>query len=271
MKVRPHRGLRRRAAAARSRQLGARVHPQAARRTSSRWRSCSPTGRASPSTATRCAGRSGRSASASRRAKGWCCTRSATRRRHASGPSCTAASICEMVVPYGDPGEQYYRKNAFDIGEYGIGTLANSLALGCDCLGTIRYFDAHYARQPRQGRHASRTPSACTRRTTACSGSTPTGAPTRSEARRSRRLSVSFIATVGNYEYGFYWYFYQDGTIQCEVKLTGIMNTTALQPGEKSALRRRGGAAAERAVPPAHLRRPARHRASTATTTRSTR
>ncbi len=33
-----------------------------------------------------------------------------------------------------------------------------------------------------------------------------------SEVRRSRRLVVSFIATVGNYEYGFYWYFYQDGT-----------------------------------------------------------
>ena len=46
------------------------------------------------------------------------------------------------------------------------------------------------------------------------------------EVRRSRRLVVSFIATVGNYEYGFYWYFYQDGSIQCEVKLTGIMNTT---------------------------------------------
>ena len=53
------------------------------------------------------------------------------------------ASVCEMVVPYGDPAEQYYRKNAFDIGEYGIGTLANSLELGCDCLGTIRYFDAN--------------------------------------------------------------------------------------------------------------------------------
>ena len=48
-----------------------------------------------------------------------------------------------MVVPYGDPAEQYYRKNAFDIGEYGIGMLANSLELGCDCLGEIRYFDAH--------------------------------------------------------------------------------------------------------------------------------
>jgi primary-amine oxidase len=53
------------------------------------------------------------------------------------------------------------------------------------------------------------------------------------EVRRSRRLVVSFIATVANYEYGFYWYFYQDGTIALEVKLSGIMNTTALMPGEK--------------------------------------
>jgi primary-amine oxidase len=40
------------------------------------------------------------------------------------------------------------------------------------------------------------------------------------------------VATVGNYDYGFYWYLYQDGSIQMEVKLTGIMNTTALKPGE---------------------------------------
>ena len=53
-----------------------------------------------------------------------------------------------------------------------------------------------------------------------------------SEVRRSRRLAVSMIANVGNYDYGFYWYFYQDGTIQMEVKLTGIMNTMALKPGE---------------------------------------
>ena len=52
------------------------------------------------------------------------------------------------------------------------------------------------------------------------------------EVRRSRRLVVSFIATVGNYEYGFYWYLYQDGTIQLEVKLTGIVSNGAVMPGE---------------------------------------
>jgi primary-amine oxidase len=43
---------------------------------------------------------------------------------------------------------------------------------------------------------------------------------------------VSFIATVGNYEYGFYWYLYLDGNIQLEVKLTGVISPMAVAPGE---------------------------------------
>jgi primary-amine oxidase len=43
---------------------------------------------------------------------------------------------------------------------------------------------------------------------------------------------VSFIATVGNYEYGFYWYLYLDGNIQLEVKLTGIVSPMAIELGE---------------------------------------
>jgi Cu2+-containing amine oxidase len=48
-------------------------------------------------------------------------------------------------------------------------------------------------------------------------------------------LVVSSIATVGNYEYGFYWYFYLDGTMQLEVKLTGIMSTMAVANGSGDA------------------------------------
>jgi Copper amine oxidase, enzyme domain len=46
------------------------------------------------------------------------------------------------------------------------------------------------------------------------------------EVRRQRRLVVSFHATVANYEYLVYWRFYQDGSIECEVRATGIMVTT---------------------------------------------
>ena len=53
------------------------------------------------------------------------------------------ASLVEMVVPYGTPDNGHFRKHVFDIGEYGIGKLANSLKLGCDCLGAIEYLDVH--------------------------------------------------------------------------------------------------------------------------------
>ena len=51
------------------------------------------------------------------------------------------ASMAEMVVPYGDPRFANFRRNAFDVGEYGVGIAFDSLALGCDCLGHIHYFD----------------------------------------------------------------------------------------------------------------------------------
>lgn len=52
-------------------------------------------------------------------------------------------SMVEMVVPYGDPRPPHCWKNAFDAGEDGLGRNANSLVLGCDCLGHIHYFDAN--------------------------------------------------------------------------------------------------------------------------------
>ena len=42
---------------------------------------------------------------------------------------------------------------------------------------------------------------------------------------------MSSFFTVGNYEYGFYWYLYLDGTIQMEVKLTGIVGVSAVETG----------------------------------------
>jgi primary-amine oxidase len=137
------------------------------------------------------------------------------------------ASMAEMVVPYGDPRPQHFRKNAFDLGEHGVGMLANSLTLGCDCLGTIHYFDAFLT--------DSRGNVSVTEHAV-CMHEEDYGILWKHtdwrldevEVRRSRRLVVSFIATVDNYEYGFFWYFYQDGTIQYEIKLTGILLCGAL-------------------------------------------
>ena len=37
---------------------------------------------------------------------------------------------------------------------------------------------------------------------------------------------------VSRCRYGFYWYFYNDGHIEHEVKLTGCLSTTLLSHGE---------------------------------------
>lgn len=49
---------------------------------------------------------------------------------------------------------------------------------------------------------------------------------------RGRKLIVSHIFTAANYEYCVYWIFHQDATIQLEIKLTGVLNTYAMAPGE---------------------------------------
>ena len=141
------------------------------------------------------------------------------------------ASLAEMTVPYGDPAPHHYRKNAFDVGEYGIGSLANSLTLGCDCLGEIYYFDGFITNS--RGEVAKIENAICLHEEDfGILWKHMDWRTEQTEVRRSRRLVISFIATVGNYEYGFYWYFYQDGTIQYEVKLTGVVSTAAVMPGE---------------------------------------
>jgi primary-amine oxidase len=137
------------------------------------------------------------------------------------------ASMSEMVVPYGDPRSQHFRKNAFDLGEHGIGMLTNSLTLGCDCVGEIHYFDAALTNS--RGDIAIVENAICLHEEDyGMLWKHTDWRLDEAEVRRSRRLVVSFIATVDNYEYGFFWYFYQDGTLQYEVKLTGILLCAAL-------------------------------------------
>lgn len=143
------------------------------------------------------------------------------------------ASISEMVVPYGDPGEVQGWKNAFDAGEWGLGRMTQSLTLGCDCLGVIHYVDVTMANE--QGDPWVVTNAICMHEEDFGIGWKHVDLQTGNhEVRRSRRLVISHIATVGNYEYGFFWYLYLDGNIQLEVKLTGIMSTQAVMPGTTS-------------------------------------
>jgi primary-amine oxidase len=142
------------------------------------------------------------------------------------------ASLTEMVVPYGDPRPTQVRKNAFDVGEYGMGMCANSLQLGCDCVGHIEYLDASLCDS--RGRDFTIPNAICVHEEDygILWKHTDRRLPDAPQVRRSRRLVISSISTVENYEYGFYWYFYQDGNIAFEIKLTGILSLGAVHEGE---------------------------------------
>ncbi|WP_308797816.1 primary-amine oxidase [Agromyces silvae] len=150
------------------------------------------------------------------------------------------ASVSEMVVNYGDPSPTHAWQNYFDVSEYQFGRLANALELGCDCVGEITYLDAvvvddHGA--PRVLPNAicihEEDAGVLWKHRDDFAGTAVT--------RRNRRLVISFFVTVGNYDYGFYWYLTLDGAIRLESKATGIVFpsgdsgerefTTPLAPG----------------------------------------
>ncbi|GAA4368185.1 primary-amine oxidase [Paeniglutamicibacter cryotolerans] len=140
------------------------------------------------------------------------------------------ASIAEMVVPYGDPSPVRSWQNYFDTGEYQIGQYANSLELGCDCLGEIHYISPTISDafgNPREIRNGicmhEEDYSILAKHSDLWTGIDYT--------RRNRRLVISFFTTIGNYDYGFYWYLYLDGTIELEAKATGVVFTSA-QPSK---------------------------------------
>ncbi|KAJ1022717.1 hypothetical protein NDA18_005054 [Ustilago nuda] len=133
-------------------------------------------------------------------------------------------SVAEMVVPYASTEHPHPRKFAFDVGEYGMGTLSNSLKLGCDCLGTIHYLDGHYVGL--DGSPAAVENAICIHEEDAGIAWKHTdyrpGGKVRSA--RGRKLVIQMICTIANYEYIFAYMFHTDGSIQLETKLSGILN-----------------------------------------------
>ena len=123
------------------------------------------------------------------------------------------ASVPEMVVPYGDPPVPVLAELLRLPASTCSASWPTRWSCGCDCLGEIPYLDATVADdfgEPQVIRNAvcihEEDFGILWKHTDIFNGSAQT--------RRQRRLVVSFFATVGNYDYGFYWYFYLDGTIE---------------------------------------------------------
>ncbi|ODQ83116.1 hypothetical protein BABINDRAFT_31123 [Babjeviella inositovora NRRL Y-12698] len=139
-------------------------------------------------------------------------------------------SLSEMTVPYGDPRVPFHRKQAFDLGDCGFGSSANSLALGCDCLGVIKYLDC--LRCDGEGNPVL-IPS------TICMHEQDDGLLYKhvnyrtfdSTQARRREFVLQTIATVANYEYILNIVFDQIGQISIKAKATGILSTMPIDEG----------------------------------------
>ena len=132
------------------------------------------------------------------------------------------ASLSEMVVPYGDPDPNWAWRSAFDEGEYGIGRLSSPLEPGVDAPANAVLFDADLADDMGKPRTIPRA-IALYERDGGVLWKHYDIDTDHNESRRARELVIKSMAAVGNYDYGFEWIFHQDGTLEMQVELTGIM------------------------------------------------
>lgn len=132
------------------------------------------------------------------------------------------ASLSEMVVPYGDPDSMWSWRAAFDVGEYGIGRLSGSLEPHSDAPDHAQFFDAVFADDEGNPYRLERAVGVYERDGGLLWKHAEMYTAT-NESRRARELVLFFITTVGNYDYGISYIFHQDGTLEVEAMLTGIM------------------------------------------------
>lgn len=131
-------------------------------------------------------------------------------------------SLSEMVVPYGDPDKNWSWRNAFDLGEYGVGRLANTLRLGAEVPSYATLADSVFADdfgkpyiQPDSIAIYEREHGILWKHYDFDTG--------HDETRRARWLYLTYVATVGNYDYALSWVLGQDGSIAVDAQLTGIV------------------------------------------------
>jgi primary-amine oxidase len=139
------------------------------------------------------------------------------------------ASLSEMVVPYGDPSEGWFFRNAFDEGEYGLGRLAVSLEDKTDVPGNALLLDAVFPDEI-GGALAAPRRVGLFERDGGLSWKHVDYLTNQNQSRRARQLVLSCFTVIGNYDYGFNWVFHQDGTLEMETLLTGAMSMKGVPP-----------------------------------------
>ena len=129
-----------------------------------------------------------------------------------------SGSVTEIVAPYGDSSfSTWYPR---DEGDYGMGIYSRSSAVVAnDAPANAVFLDATMHDQlgrpitvPRAIAVYERDGGILWRHA--------------NQSRRARQLVVSGFSTIDNYDYQFNWIFSQDGAIEGEVVLSGIMNVS---------------------------------------------
>jgi primary-amine oxidase len=134
-------------------------------------------------------------------------------------------SLSEMVVPYSDPAKNWSFRNAFDIGEYGVGRAAHPLNFGGKEIDVPKHavlLDANFANDDGT---ALKIPGAAAvyEREGGLMWKHLDQPTSVMNARIARDLVITFMTTVGNYDYGVNYIFHEDGIIDIEAQLTGIL------------------------------------------------
>jgi len=132
------------------------------------------------------------------------------------------AALSEMAVPYGDTDANWRWRSAFDVGEYGMGRLASSIEPNTDAPSNATLLDATYAGDDGKP-YVLKNAVGIYERDGGMLWKHYESYSKTNESRRGRDLVVFFIATIGNYDYAINWIFHQDGTLEVDGALTGIM------------------------------------------------
>ena len=130
-------------------------------------------------------------------------------------------SLSEMAVPYGDPQPNWSFRNAFDVGEYNLGLLANKLELGKEIPENGVLLNTVLANS--EGEPFT-IPGlvGIYERDNGVLWKHFNYRTQKNYIRRNRELVMKMITTVDNYDYSINWIFRQDGTLEVENELTGI-------------------------------------------------
>ena len=132
------------------------------------------------------------------------------------------AALSEMAVPYGDSDRNWRWRSAFDVGEYGMGRLASSIEPNTDAPPNATLIDVTYAGDDGKPYVLKRAVGIYERDGGMLWKHYESYSKT-NESRRGRELVVFFIATIGNYDYAINWIFHQDGVLELDGALSGIM------------------------------------------------